>query len=575
MKKTITRVVAAIAVVAVSGISATWYVASGKLVEATTEHLTALGKKPLANGMAIAVTYDAIDRSGFPYAGVKITNPTYSLTLPAKAGEVPEKLVTKTTGTTTLVTNILANEYRLSSAGSSVISGTLGGQPIALSTSNGGSVTRIRAIDRKSFDAWGALDMSDGKAIAAQLKNIAEFSVHIDKGSVSAGADNARLATYDGAEITFVKRPVRHHTDVDVGMTVTNVETTKAYAQLIDQLMMQAATAQGRAATPLSLEDMPFAGARAGKQNFVFAANVNLPDAQGPGGFSNGTVKVKALTLANDYYTIKLPLEVVMKDGKDQRSATLRTDWLLDVKPASAKEIERMVDLVAKYSPQSFVGKPGEPVVDIAAVKAKIMPAVPTLSTLGPITLALDVDALLPNVAAPMDTANPEAPAAKTTGDTAKQSITLRRFEFSHKRWGLDASGKATGSDANGAIDGTIHCRQCAVLTRDAFDYARNLETVLASFGQPAGLSVSEAQLAALDKTLNEIGRKGSNGDIAFAITTPKPGDVRVNDKPIAEAMMKFMMLGAAAPVEPVAGETLPRVDAPSAVESGAAPKSE
>lgn len=516
-----------------------WVVVTGTIVKNTDSFLKSFANKAADGGTSFSVTYDSITRTSFPSIGARLVNPTYIFEVAGNDNETqpPLKLVVKLEGTADTVTDYLGNAYRFTSNGVSTATIDIGEEHIVATSAPKTWVAAIKAKDRKTFQGWNSLDFNDSAQVEAAIKGLAQLS--FDSGaSVYKDANGATLLSSEQATFSFTNRSADASVDFDLALELKGAEAGAAYIQTFERLMASMSPAM-----PLKLSDMPFSVARAGKQDMQVELSVNLPEGLGAAAAGAGSIHMKKFYVKNNYYTLTAPTDVVLSEANGQRDVKVKLDWVLDVSAIGASEGQHVIDMASRFAPPPSADSPYDP----EALKQKITAALPTVSTLGPMTLAIDLDATAPK---------PEGDAAATGRD----SVTLREFRFGHKRWALEAKGESLSDEKSGAsINVNLTCKQCDTLTGDVFATAQAVQEVanLTTPERPQ-FQLTPALLAELNRTLAEIGTKDASGDIAFAFTTPKPGDVAVNGKPIAEVLPKLMAVFAAAQPQPVDPESLP-----------------
>lgn len=534
------KVIGGVAAVLIAGAGSAWYVITGNILNATTEWLAQIASKKLEDGTSTTLTYDSISRSSFPSIGVRVTNPRFTLTYPGTDNETkaPLTVAVALNGSIDTTTDYLANAYKMAINGAysyeaRVGETTFGGKSATPSTER----WLLKARDRATFNAWNTLDWNDEEAVKVAIKGIAQaryeigaFALHDAKGQLLIGANNLTLGFSNRSNDTTI--------DGDVVMQASALEVSSAYDETVEALM------QAAQLPPLmKLSEMPFSSSRAGKQDMDIVAAVKLPMGIASGAAPSGFIDVSKFYTKNNFYTLNLPMRMVLSEADAQRNLSLKLDWSLDVTAAGGAEGQYLVNGLAQMLPL----QPTEDGIDLEPVKQKITAALPTLSTLGPITLAIDLDAT-----SPAKPAQPGQPAA------GKDSVTMRNVSLTHKRWGIVAKGDSL-NDANGAtINASLVCKQCDTLTGDVVSTAQSAQEVMniAQPGRPQ-MAFTPEFVASVNSTLAEIGSKDAAGDVTFTFTTPKPGEVAVNGKPLAEVGPKLMALFAA--LQPVpAPEDLP-----------------
>lgn len=534
------KIIGGVAAALLVAVGAAWYVITGNILSATTSWLAQVASKKLEDGTTTTLTYDSISRSSFPSIGVRVTNPRFTLTYPGTDNETkaPLTVAVALNGSIDTTTDYLANAYKMAINGAYSYEASVGETKFGgKSATPSAERWLLKARDRATFNAWNTLDWNDEEAVKAAIKGIAAaryeigaFALNDSKGQLLIGANNLTLGFANRSNDTTI--------DGDVVMQASALEVSSAYDETVEALM------QAAQLPPLmKLSEMPFSSSRAGKQDMDIVAAVKLPMGIASGAAPSGFIDVSKFYTKNNFYTLNLPMRMVLSEADAQRNLSLKLDWSLDVTAAGGAEGQYLVNGLAAMLPL----QPTEEGIDLEPVKQKITAALPTLSTLGPITLAIDLDAT-----------SPAAPAQPGQPATGKDSVTMRNFALTHKRWGIVAKGDSL-NDANGAtINASLVCKQCDTLTGDVVSTAQSAQEVMniAQPGRPQ-MAFTPEFVASVNSTLAEIGSKDAAGDVTFTFTTPKPGEVAVNGKPLAEVGPKLMALFAALQPAP-ATEDLP-----------------
>lgn len=536
------KVIGGVAAVLVAGAGSAWYVITGNILSATTSWLATVASKKLEDGTT-TLTYDSIRRSSFPSIGVRLVNPRFAVTYPGTDNETkaPVAFTVALNGTIDTTTDYIGNAYNVAVNGAysydaSIGETKFGGKSAAPSTER----WLLKAKDRATFSAWNALDWNNEDAVKAAIQGIAAaryevgaFALNDAQGRLLMGANKLVLGFNNRSNETTI--------DGDVVIQANALEVTDAYNEAAESVMQLASLPQ-----LMKLSQMPFSASRAGKQELDIVAAVKLPIGIASGASPSGFIDVSKFYAKNNFYTLNMPLRMVLNEANGQRNLTLKLDWLLDVTAAGGAEGQYLVNAVA--DPFLMAGRetldPQDPQpLDEQALKQRITAALPTLSTLGPITLAIDLDAT-----------SPSAPAQPGQPATGKDSVSMRNFALTHKRWGIVAKGDSL-NNANGAtINASLVCKQCDTLTGDVVATAQSAQEVMntATPGRPQ-MALTPEFAASVNSTLADIGSKDAAGDVTFTFATPKPGEVTVNGKPIGEVGPKLMALFAALQPAPTA----------------------
>jgi hypothetical protein len=532
------RVILGLFVMGVIAAGGTWYVMAGKVVNGAQALIEKVNTTPHEDGSSVKITYDGLSRTMFPNIGVRLTNPAVELKSPGiavpqgadasppPAAPQPFHVTWKHTGTVDIITDRFTHEYRLVNDGSGTGTLETDGATASISSAPAHSEASLRAKTLAAFTQWQTLDLGNADAVKQALTEIG--GVHINAGAIKVTdtTSGAVILTQDESKLDFTNRSDEKQINFDASFVGKGSQVTKEYTDLITRVV----TMMHLPATGFD-GSMPMSASRAGKQDVDIAMNVNLPTTPAGQPMPTGDIHVTKFSIRNNFYTLNAPLDVVMHEDASRRHATIKLDWSLDITAAGAAETQVMLDQALKMAP-------GAPQMNQEQLKAAVLAALPNVSTLGPITFVLDVDASVPK---------PGAQPAASASEDSKESLSLRQFRFGHKRWGLEAKGEAFSDNATrgGTITGTLTCKQCTVLTQDLFATAHGVQEVMALM-QPgsAPFPLTDAMLAQLNATLASIGKPGATaGDIDFVVTTPAAGDVRVNDKPFAQVMPQLMMV--------------------------------
>lgn len=530
MAKRWQKAAGAAVVVAVAGLGGTWYVATGNLVSHTQQWMDELNKKLEAGGVHAKLSAERLERTGFPGVGVRLINPSFSGTL-AKDGAPTLEFNFKTQGYSELIGDYLAHTYRLRNSGNAQIDVKLGEEKIAATADTASSHAELKAKNLGAFMRWNRLDWNDAEAVKAAAKDIAELRAETSAFVLKDSISGKTILSQDVSNIALTNRSHDNQLDFDASAEIKGSEITEEYAAIATRLLKAA----GNTAS-MDLASMPFSATRAGKQDIKLDLTMNAPDSSHVGPMSNALFDLREFSVHNNFYDARLPMLVRLSETGGRRKAEVKLNWSLAVAPASTAEMERLVDLSSGSLPGLSIPAP-ESSEKPPELKQKIMAALPALSTLGPITLTLDLEGSVPVPEDEGSTANEEAPG---------EALTLRNFALTHQRWGIEAKGNAArdlkvGIKANLALD----CKKCDSLTGDLYTTATQVQEVknLLQPGQPQW-GINETMHANLNQLLAETGQKdAASGDIRFTLTTPTPNDLRINDKPAGEFFMKAAML--------------------------------
>ncbi len=556
MKITPLRFLATVIGVLVVGLGAGWFVLTGNALTNVQRVVEELNEKKLADNGSVKITYDSLSRSGFPALGVRLVNPMLAINVPGDGAErQPVDLAWKRSGTFDIVTDYVRHEYRVISDGSGSLTLQSGSDKVAIESADARIEASITARSRAAFDAWGSLDLEDKQAVRAALRDVAAAKLSMGAFVMKNTTTDATIFTQEHANIALANRGKENVLDFDLDVDVKASELTKEYSAVASTMLriFQLPQAMDDAAVPLS-------ATRAGKQDITMALRVNVPESPTGMEIPKGFIHVDRFSITNNFYHLEAPLHVVLDDANDQRSANIKVNALLEVKPAGAEEMTRLVDGIDPRVQPVLAQLAGasSTTADPEQVKQKMLAALPTLSTLGPVKLVVDLEAAVPT---PREGGLAEQ---EKEGEVRRQNLTLRAFHFDHARWGIEAKGMAAKSGKEDMqVDMKLVCKRCSTMTKDIYDTAQGVQDVL-NFINPerAPWPVDAAMLARIDSTLAEIGRKDeASGDITFSIGATKPNELHINDRPIEEVMPKllaiFMPAMASADALPNNGEVL------------------
>ncbi len=537
MKKTIVRVVIGLVGVGLVGTGGAWYTASSTAISQAEKLITEFNAKALPNNGKATITYDSLSRSSFPSVGVRLVNPVMTTSIPADdQGRAAVDMMWKINGYTDVITNHLKNEYRVVSDGTSELQLKSGTETINATSTPSRAELSVAAKNRAAFDQWNSLNFDDKKAVEDAVKNLASLNFSISAGAMKDSATNNVIYSYDASSLKLANRSTDNLVDFDLDMAFMGMEITDAYTSIIQRagLVMQVPQ------IGLDQAQLPFSSTRAGKQDMVLSLQVNMPQERTKP-VVNGYVRAPKLLIKNDFYRFESPVHIEFKEENKTRNATVKVNAKLEVAPAAAEESKRFFAMltsngeVSALMKQIVGGNTAE--LDIAALNQKLEAALPTLSTLGPITFDVDINASTPSV-------DDNAPLAKPDADSAPgEHLVIEALRLNHARWGIDAKGMAARvPGAAPSVDIIVICKLCDTMTKDIYDTAMAAQEVKKLLEpQSPQWPLNETVLTKLNGALADIGRKDAQGDITFGISSPSAGNFHINDKPMGEAMQKLM----------------------------------
>ena len=526
MKHSPVRIIATLAALGAMGAGAAWYVVSGNIVHGVQQVVSELNSKAHSDGSHLTIRYDSLARTGFPVTGARVTNPVFELDAPGDGDSVPPVHITwKRTGTFDIVSDYFTHTYQLVSDGSGAVALQSGTQSVGMTSAPARLTLAVQAKTHADFNSWTAMDWSNQAAVQQALKEVAAMHLAVGPLVMTDTASGAVIFSQDATALDIVNRSTDAMLDFDLAATFKGSLITKEYNDVITH----AAAMFGMPAA-VANTDMPFSAVRAGKQDMELALKASFPQSRPNGPMEHASIHLEKFSINNAYYQLSLPLDIVLDEKDRRREALVHLNWSANVAPAGAAEMAHALDMGAAFLP--MLAPSNAP--DTQALKEKITAALPTVSTLGPITLVLDLSASTPK---------PAEPGQPTAADMAER-LNLRQFAFTHQRWGIEAKGDAWRDDKTpSTIALGLTCKRCNVLTQDVIATAQAAgEAMKIANPTSAPLPITDQTVAQLDAALADIGHKDdATGDITFAISTPQPGDVRVNDKPMAEVTPKLM----------------------------------
>ena len=557
MKKSITRILATVAGLGVLGAGGAWFVASNSAINHAEKMIAELNAKSLPQNGTLKITYDSLSRSSCPAVGIRLVNPVISTSVPADAqGHPAMDAQWKRTGSIDIVTDYLKNQFRVVSDGAGQLHIKSGTDDVTTTSDAGHIDVTLAAKNRAAFTQWNTRDVHDKEAVQKAAKDIAALHVNISPLSIKDADSKAVIFTQDASAIHLINQSVEGTIHFDLDLALNGMEITKEYGPFVQRLLHAAQMPEG-----VWNEEMPFSSTRAGTQDLAINMQVKMPDA--PGVVPDGYIHIPTLRIKNNFYSFDMPVDLVMKEENNLRSASLKANATLEVTPAAAQEVQ--AGLATLTNTQGLGGVlmqlAGATKLDVdkEALKQKITEALPTISTLGPITLAIDFDASVPIPKAG------DAPLTKpAAGSAPNERLTIRALNFNHARWGLTTKGVVTRvSGSAPSVDVNILCKHCDAMTKDIYETASAAQAALTLMNPArAQWPLSDTLLASLNSAFANIGKKDEvTGDILFGVTSPTAGDYRINEKPMAEIMPTLMDVFAplmAAQQSPTAGLPIP-----------------
>lgn len=541
------------------GVGSGWYVMSGNLVTTIKQSIDQANEAGGAGKAKVTISYNAIERSAFPTIGARITDIGAQVELPAHDAVEGISVQWKTNGAVEIISDPLHNQYRMKGNTATETHLAQGEKSFSLHADSTPVEMTVRAINHKAFRALSFANLKDEASNRAMLESIAQMNLQIGAMRVTDGAGEM-LYSQEAFGLTIAHNPDAQFNDIDLALQLKDSLTTPAYQTLVSSFThgMDGKT------EPFNAGNLPFAGSRAGKQNFDIAAHVKLPKAGLEDDAATVDVVFSKFEISNDFYRLKLPLSLQRQKVGSSRIIKAKLDGEYTLSEAGGTEVRTYLVPFAAQLAGLLHNKPEDAERDASMVE-KLVAALPTVTTVGPVTVALDLEADLgqgssQHTAATKPNEGKDAPGAANL----KDQYTLNRFALNHSHWGIDAKGMFINpNDGQSGIvsDITIHCLKCSALIADAYSQARSVQEAmnLVTPDRPQWRidETVEKQVGAL---IDEIGKKDpATGDITLAITTPTPGNVQINDKSIAEVMPKLMAI-----IAPEMAAQMPAAGAPA-----------
>ena len=533
--------------------AAAWYVLSGQAVARTQEHLAQMGQTT-NRAMQITLSAEQVVRTPFPAIGVRLINVQSHFLPAAEAGAKALRIDAAFQGQVDVVTDYPRKQLRTLTDFSSARV-TLHQNDTETVYQSEGAVKGAVVLTTRHFNGFQRFaELGSTKdntkiedALKAAFAELAGLRMDVAGYRLKDAQGNVFLGS-EGGQFHLVNRSTPAQIDFDLAMDFKAIEISSAYYTAMIAAMPQNLVAS----TPFDMNEMPFSQTRAGKQDTRLDATVTMPTPEGGKAPDNFLLDARTLYLKNNYFTLQMPTHIAL--SRETHKLSIKQDWSFEVTPAAAAEMQRVIDSTAQLSAKMQALKPGcnagTPTPDCAPsapggmspeLRQKITEALPTLSTLGPITLAMDVETVIPEAAA----------GGKT--DAVAPGIIVRNYDLNHKRWGIGITGNATGEGSTKKMDFTIVCRKCASLTHDLYTTAQQASEALhlAAPEKPLPFTVTQAMLTGVNQLLGQYGKLDTvSGDIRFVISTPQAGDIRINDRPVGEFAMQFMTLFIPQPTE-------------------------
>lgn len=542
-----------VTVLAAGSAGGAWYVLSGNLVtgiKGTFDQINA------ANS-GIQVSYAALGRTPFPTIGARLTDIAYRAEASSQDTGEQSILEWKSKGISEIIAQPWSHQYLLHSHAG--VDTSFGKKEALLTTHTEPTAFKIavQAVDHQAYAALAEVNVKDKSSLQQAADGIAQLHMRTDPMLVT-GANGETLYSHQAFTLDFVRKPNAQFQDVAFALLLKDSLTTPAYQTLIEGML---GTLDAHA-LPLQVErDLPFASYRAGKQNIDIAGHLVVPKTSG-GTFDGSSVVFNRFEVSNDFYHLTLPLTIQQQAAGSGHILQAKLDGSYTLTEAGGKEMQQY----AVPALASFLTGFASQTKDVPNLAEQLNAAIPTLSTVGPVALKLDLEANLGRKktpdSAPVAEATPfPAPADKSIQD----QYSLNQFTLSHARWGIDAKGLFINpNDGKSGVvsDVTIRCLKCHTLMADGFSEARAVQEILTLMkpDRPQwriDTAVEQQAIALMD----EIGqKKAEEEDLSLAITTPNPGNVVINGKSVAEIVPKVLAI-----VDPEMAARMPTANGASA----------
>lgn len=531
MNKKIVRVIAVFAVVVLGGGGAFWYVNVNQTKQAVIDFIAGINAKTQADGSKITISYDALETAGFPPAlTVRLVNPKLGMTIPAQAAGIdPSQKSLQMNwvfkGYADVITNHLGASYGLHLLGDDTLKLNAGADDVTVEGKQSEYRFSVTAKSMQDFMQWETLDTDNQQQVEKFIKTIAAAEAKIGALNYTVKGSGEPAFTQESGYFKVNNRSDKEIVDFDIVLRVKDSEVHPAYGKVMDAFL----GAPPPEMAMMGLQQMPFSASRAGKQNFDIAADIYVDESKAEGTADAPkklNVDFNTFSVSNNYYTMNAPMRV-----KAEESAAGGTQFevVMDTKTTyteqGANDARKMMESLMGMASMFAAGNPN---FNLEAFNAKVNEALPVVSTLGPITFAVDVKGNMQ---------------PKAEGEMVqKGTIAINRFDFSHARWGLNAKGNIESVESP-TVTLNVNCVKCDTFTSDLVKTSAAAQEAAAMIdpAQPR-FPFGDELLAALNQFLASVGKKdAASGDIAFAITTPAANDYRINEKPAATVMMEAM----------------------------------
>lgn len=519
-KKKVLIALGAVVVVGIAAVSGTWFVTAKKTRESVIAFIDRINTNLSKDGLTFKIGYSEAKMAGFPtHVSVRLVNPTLTITEAATDGNAPLDFQWGYDGHIDIVTDHLKKQYRAELAGNDSFTLKSGDQSMAIKGEGSKFTLLVEARSLDAFRQWETMDLKKKENVVRFLETIHSASFDAGKLHYKDATSGETVFTQDESLGRITSRSSADVLDLDLELTGKGSQVSKAYMDVLENMMKQPG---GKALAPFYAQgtDTPFSAIRAGRQDVDIKGTIYMtmkkdaPVREFRFDFTRAHAK-------NDFYEMNMPSKLSVKMDATGMKIALFTDTTMDVKPAAAAETQRAITqnlaMLAMLMPNAQLTE-----AQMVELNTKIMAALPTLSTLGPVNYKLDL--------------------AGDVGPDKKGAFNLNSFALTHKRWGLEANGAVENRSGAPTVTLTITCRQCDSFTHDTMVTAIQMQDVKKMLRPESQmLPLGEPLLAAINGLLAQVGAKGTDGSLVFAVTTPAPGDIRLNQRPLGEVMMQAM----------------------------------
>lgn len=516
-KKKVLIALGAVVVVALAAVSGTWFVTAKKTKEGVVAFIDKANAGLSKDGLTFKIGYKEAKTGGFPtHVSVRLVDPTLTITETAADGSKPVDFLGFYDGHIDIVTDHLRKQYRAELAGNDSYTLKSGDQSMAIKGEGSKFTLLVQARSLDAFRQWETLDFKKKQDVVRFMETIHSASFDAGKLHYKDATSGETAFTQDESLARVTSRSSADILDLDLELTGKGSQVSKAYMDVIENMIRQ----PGGEALATFYADAPFSAVRAGKQDVDIKGSIYMtmkkdaPEREFRYDFSRAYAK-------NDFYEISMPSKMSVKMDATGMKIALFTDTTMDVKPAATAEtgraIAQNIAMLAMFMPKAELAEP-----QMVELNTKIMAALPTLSTLGPVNYKLDL--------------------AGDVGPDKKGAFNLNTFALTHKRWGLEANGAVENRTGPPTVTLSLTCRQCNSFTHDTMVTAIGMQDIKKMLKPESQmLPLGEPLLAAINGLLSQVGAKGTDGSLVFAVTTPAPGDIRLNQRPLGEVMMQAM----------------------------------